>query len=100
MYNMEINKIISEIKENNAKLVCLNLPDGLKPYAQELQKKIQEETDAQVILWGGSCYGSCDVPLEVKRLGVDLLIHFGHAAWQDAGIRKYELENNMENEKK
>ena len=48
MYNMEIDKIIKEIKKNNAKLVCLNLPDGLKPKAEELQKKILEDTDAEV----------------------------------------------------
>lgn len=92
MYNMEINKIINEIKKNNAKLVCLNLPDGLKPKAEELQKQILSKTDAEVILWGGSCFGSCDMPLEVKNLGVDMLIHFGHAAWQDSGKREYDLE--------
>ncbi|MEK6916431.1 MAG: hypothetical protein AABW92_01690 [Nanoarchaeota archaeon] len=40
-------------------------------------------------MWGGSCYGSCDLPLEVKKLGVDLLIHYGHSPWQDAGKRDY-----------
>ena len=90
MYNLEINKIIIEIKKQKAKTVCLQLPDGLKPKAEEIQKAIEKETACNVIIWGGSCYGSCDLPLDVKRLGVDLLIHFGHAAWQDAGKRDYE----------
>jgi len=89
MYDMEINKIVKEIKKQAAKVVCLHLPDGIKPKAEEIQKTIEKETDAQVIIWGGSCYGSCDLPLEVKRLGVDLLIHFGHSPWQDAGKREY-----------
>lgn len=92
MYNLEVEKVIADIKKNKAKLVCLNLPDGFKPRAKELQDAIKKETGAQVILWGGSCYGSCDVPLEVKRLGVDLLVHFGHAAWRDGGKREYLVE--------
>jgi len=89
MYDLEINKIITEIEKKKAKTVCLQLPDGLKPKAEEIQKKIEKKTNAQVIIWGGSNYGSCDLPLEVKRLGVDLLIHFSHAAWRDFGKRDY-----------
>lgn len=89
MYNLEINKIIQEIKKQNAKIICLQLPDGLKPKAEEIQRAIEKETNAQVIIWGGSCYGSCDLALEVKRLGIDLLIHYGHSPWQDFGKRDY-----------
>ncbi len=89
MYNLEIENIVKEIKKHKAKTVCLHLPDGIKPKASEIQKTIEKETNAQVIIWGGSCYGSCDLPLEVKRLGVDLLIHFGHSSWQDFGKREY-----------
>lgn len=97
MYDLELDKIISVIKNNNSKLVCLQLPDGLKPKAEEIQKIIEKETDTQVLIWGGSNYGSCDLPLQVKNLGVDLLIHFGHSAWQDFGKRDYgkiEFSNN------
>ncbi len=87
MYNLDTKKIIEEIKKHKAKTVCLHLPDGLKPKAEEIQKTIEKETNAEVVIWGGSCYGSCDLPLDVKSLGVDLLIHFGHAAWQDTGKR-------------
>lgn len=89
MYNLEIENIVKEIKKQKAKTICLQLPDGIKPKAEQIQKTIEKETDAQVIIWGGSCYGSCDLPLEVKRLGVDLLIHFGHSPWQDTGKRDY-----------
>ena len=88
-YDLETEKVISEIRRQKAKCVCLQLPDGLKPMAKQIQDQIVKETGADVILWGGSCYGSCDLPLEVKRLGVDLLVHYGHAAWQDYGKRDY-----------
>ena len=89
MYDLEIPKILEKIKKEDAKRVCLHLPDGIKPKAAEIQAEIEQKTGAQVIIWGGSCYGSCDLPLEVKRLGVDLLIHFGHSPWQDYGKRDY-----------
>ncbi|MBN2368166.1 diphthamide synthesis protein [Candidatus Woesearchaeota archaeon] len=90
MYKLELDKVLEKIKKENAKSVCIQLPDGLKPKAEEIQKAIEANTESEVIIWGGSCYGSCDLPLEVKRLGVDLLIHFGHAPWQDQGKRDYE----------
>ncbi len=89
MYDLETKRIIKEIKDRKAKLVCLQLPDGIKPRAEELQKLIEKKTGTKVLIWGGSCYGSCDLPLEVSRLGVDLLVHFGHSPWQDYGKRDY-----------
>lgn len=81
-YDLELEKAISKIKEEKAKRVCIQLPDGLKAYANDIQKAIEEQTDAQVILWGGSCYGACDIPIEVRQLGVDLLIQWGHSEWR------------------
>jgi 2-(3-amino-3-carboxypropyl)histidine synthase len=89
MYDLETGKVISQIRKHEAKRVCLQLPDGLKPYAKEIQDEVVRKTGAEVIIWGGSNYGSCDLPLEVKRLGVDLLVHYGHAPWQDHGKRDY-----------
>ena len=75
MYNLELEKAIKEIKRNNAKSVCIQLPDGLKPKAKEIADKIEKETNAKVLIWAGSCFGGCDVP----NLNVDLLIQWGHS---------------------
>lgn len=83
-YNLEFDKAVSRIKKEGAKLVCIQLPDGLKPKAKEIQDKIEGNTKAKVIIWGSSCFGGCDVPLEVERLGVDLLIQWGHRRWDYA----------------
>jgi diphthamide biosynthesis enzyme Dph1/Dph2-like protein len=80
MYNLELDKVVKEAKK--AKLVCLQLPDGLKPKAEEIQKEIEAKTNADVIIYLGSCFGACDVPLYVKRLGVDLLIQWGHSEFK------------------
>jgi len=78
-YDLELSKAVEEIKKKNAKLVCIQLPDGLKPKAKEIQEYIEENTDASVVIWLGSCWGGCDVPLSVEKLGVDLLIQWGHS---------------------
>ena len=80
-YNLELDAAVAKIKASNAKLVCIQLPDGLKPEAERIVQKIEAQTSSTVIVWLGSCYGACDIPLEVERLGVDLLIQWGHSAW-------------------
>ena len=81
-YDLELPRIIVEIKGKKAKLVCLQLPDGLKPKAKEMTDAIREETGAEVVIWAGSNYGACDLAIDVQRLGVDLLIHYGHSEWK------------------
>lgn len=81
-YDLELKRVVDRINKEKARLVCIQLPDGLKPKAKLIQNEIQSKTNAKVIIWAGSCFGSCDIPLEVKRLGVDLLIQFGHSPWQ------------------
>jgi len=81
-YDLELDKVVERIKKDNAKRVCIQLPDGLKPRAAEIQHDIKKKTNAQVLFWMGSCYGACDVPLHVQRLDVDLLIQWGHSVWR------------------
>ena len=80
-YNLEKDRMVEKINEQEAELVVLHLPDGLKPRAKELQQKIHSETDAQTMIWGGTNFGACDLPVDVNRAGADLIIHFGHSAW-------------------
>ncbi|MFT4309949.1 MAG: diphthamide synthesis protein [Candidatus Woesearchaeota archaeon] len=82
LYDLEIEKAVEKIRKHNARFVCIQLPDGLKRYAPEIMESIRNEIpEIKIVLWGGSCYGACDLPIEVKRLGVDLLIQWGHSPW-------------------
>ena len=54
-YDLELDKAVEKIQKHKAKLVCIQLPDGLKPYAKEIQEHVQEKTDATVVFWLGSC---------------------------------------------
>lgn len=80
-YDLELKRVINEIKKQKARLVCIQLPDGLKPKANEIQEAIEKETNAQVLIWAGSCFGSCDIP-DLKKLNVNLLIQWGHSEWK------------------
>ena len=81
-YDLELGKVIERINKENAKLVCVQLPDGLKPRAREITESIEKNTGADSVIWMGSCFGACDVPLQIERLGVDLLIQWGHSTWR------------------
>lgn len=78
-YNLEIDKVISKIKENNARNVLLQLPDGLKPKAKEIVDSIRKELNINIFIWSGTNLGACDLPLHLEKLGIDLILHFGHS---------------------
>lgn len=85
-YNLEIDKIVKEIKERNAKLICLQLPDGLKQKATEIASEIERKSNAKCIIWLGSCFGACDLPTQLENLEIDLLVQFGHSAWKQQSV--------------
>lgn len=81
-YALELDRVIGKIKAIKAKKVCIQLPDGLKPRAEEIQREIEKETNATVLIWAGSCFGACDTPQGLENLGIDLLVQFGHSEWR------------------
>jgi diphthamide biosynthesis enzyme Dph1/Dph2-like protein len=78
MYNLEIDKVVKEIKESKAKTVLIQLPEGLKPKAKEIVDKIEADTGIKPLIWMGSCFGGCDVP----NVKVDLVIQWGHSEYK------------------
>jgi len=79
-YNLELGKVISEIKKNKFKLVLLQFPDGLKPYATTVVDYLRGETKAEFLIWIGSCYGACDSPTGIEKINpkIDFIVQFGH----------------------
>lgn len=78
MYDLELDKVVQEIKKKEAKQVLLQLPDGLKNKSNEVVNFIETNTDAKAFIWFGSCFGACDLPLGLDVLNIDLIIQFGH----------------------
>lgn len=77
-YELELDKVVSEIKKQKAEKVLVQLPDGLKQYATVIVDYLKAKTNAGVVVWAGSCFGACDVP----ETDVDLVVQFGHAPWK------------------
>lgn len=77
-YNLDLDSVVKAIKREKAKLVCIQLPDGLKPRATEIASYLEKNTRAKIVIWLNSNWGACDVPLGLETVNVDLLINFGH----------------------
>lgn len=78
LYMPEVDKAVAKVLESQAKTVCIQLPDGMKPYAKDIADSIEQQTTARVVIWLGSNFGACDIPLGLNRMGIDLLISWGH----------------------
>ncbi len=76
-YELELDRIVSEVGKSDAKSVLLQLPDGLKPWGPVLVDYISGKTEVDVMIWLGDCFGACDLP----DSGCDLVIQFGHSEW-------------------
>lgn len=78
-FDFEEERIKQEISKLGAKRVLLQLPEGLKPEGPRLAA-IVEKTGVLPIVSADPCYGACDLAIDqASRLGVDMIIHFGHA---------------------
>jgi 2-(3-amino-3-carboxypropyl)histidine synthase len=77
-YEFEIGRIVKKIREKNVKTVGLQFPEGLKIYATEVARQIEDQTDAVVLISGDPCYGACDVVDTEMNGAADLVVHFGH----------------------
>jgi 2-(3-amino-3-carboxypropyl)histidine synthase len=83
VYDLELDRVVSEIKSSKAKLVLLQFPDGLKIYATAVVDYLKDETNGKVefLIWMESCYGACDSPVGIEKMSpkIDLVIQFGHS---------------------
>ena len=78
-YDFELDKIVKQAKAKKAKMVLLQFPDGLKPYAPVIADELSEKlpkVEFRISL--DSCFGACDIP----QTDCDLIVQFGHAPWK------------------
>ncbi|RZN57403.1 MAG: diphthamide biosynthesis enzyme Dph2 [Candidatus Methanomethylicota archaeon] len=86
-YDIDIEKILEEITNRNAKKVLIQLPDGLKPYASKILEYLSLK-DVLIVFSTDPCYGSCYIADYIgKEYNFDLLIHIGH----DKFVEKEEI---------
>lgn len=79
MLNFEEDKLVKELKERKPKRVLVQLPEGVKIMATEISK-IFTDLGIEVVFSGETAWGGCCIAVEeAKKIGADLIVHFGHA---------------------
>ena len=76
--DLQIDEVINKINKKGYRIVVIQLPDGLKPYATNICREIEAKTNATVFIWMGSNFGGCDIPIWLEKYNIDALFHFGH----------------------
>ena len=87
-HDFQLDELVQRIKSNDNRLVALQVPEGLKMQALEMMDKIEDDSDAKVILAADPCYGACDlVHDKMRAMGVELVAHMGHSQMNiDSGM--------------
>ncbi|MEM4182041.1 MAG: diphthamide synthesis protein [Candidatus Pacearchaeota archaeon] len=81
MYKLDLENLSKKIIKQKAKKVLIQLPDGLKKKAEEISYFLEKKTKSKIFIWLGNCFGGCDIPFQIKSLGIDLIVQFGHARY-------------------
>ncbi len=87
-YDIDFDSIIDTIREKKYDKVAIQIPDGFKMHALDISDFIKENSGADVYIWGGSTYGACDAPTGLEKLGVKMIIQFGHARFRADEMKK------------
>ena len=86
-FNFQSEYIELEIKKRNAKRILLQFPEGIKQNSLDIVSELQKKMDVEFIISGESCWGGCDINVdEAKRVGADLIVHFGHSQFMETKI--------------
>ncbi|MCJ2540588.1 MAG: diphthamide biosynthesis enzyme Dph2 [Candidatus Thermoplasmatota archaeon] len=87
-FNVDIDAITRAVYDSGAKVVGLQLPEGLKRLALPIVESIVQATGATIVLSADPCYGACDlVDDQFEPLDVQLIIHVGHSPLGDTEPR-------------
>ncbi|KAL4081934.1 putative diphthamide synthesis protein-domain-containing protein [Scleroderma yunnanense] len=79
-YSFEIHKTIHHVRKNKAKMVALQMPEGLQMFACTIADIIERFTDALTVIMGDVTYGACCIDdYTAVALGCDMLVHYGHS---------------------
>jgi len=78
MYDVDLTSAISEIKRIKARIVALQVPEGLKKRASQMAEDIESKAGAEVLVVAEPCFGACDVPSSLFDM-VDAIVNIGHS---------------------
>ena len=77
MFDFELETVSRWIGDGGFSSVAIQMPEGLKIWAPDISRILEERTGASVVIVGRPCYGACD--LFDYHGWADALVHFGHS---------------------
>ncbi len=87
MLEINLKNVITEIKKRKAKIVAIQIPEGLKTKILKISSEIEKKAKVTTIIFTDPCFGACDLTdRKSKMLGADLLVHFGHTQFYSPKI--------------
>ncbi len=78
MFDIDLTSAISEIKRLKARIVALQVPEGLRKRANQIANDIEARAGVDVLVVAEPCYGACDVPGSLFEM-VDAIVNIGHS---------------------
>lgn len=78
LYDFKLDEVAEWIKNKNAKVVALQMPEGLKVYCQKIIADLEAKTRSTFVVMADPCYGACDISMDFQKFA-DVLVHFGHS---------------------
>lgn len=93
-FELDLNRAVELIRNRGARLVGLQVPEGLKRASPGIANQIRDQTGAEVIISGDPCYGACDIDMALCD-EVDVMLHLGHAELDEAPEKVIFLEARM-----
>ncbi len=78
MYDVDLTSAVSEIKRLKARIVALQVPEGLKKRAYQFAEDLENKSGAEVLVVAEPCFGACDVPSSLFDM-VDAIVNIGHS---------------------
>jgi 2-(3-amino-3-carboxypropyl)histidine synthase len=98
-FELDLDRAVELICRSGARLVGLQVPEGLKRAAPNIARQIRNQTNAEVVISGDPCYGACDIDMALCD-EVDLMLHLGHAGLDEAPEKVIFLEARMSQDPK
>jgi len=87
MYDVDLTSAIAEIKRIKARIVALQVPEGLKKRARQMAEDIETKAGAEVLVVAEPCFGACDVPSSLIDM-VDAIVNIGHSPIPSLRLQK------------
>jgi 2-(3-amino-3-carboxypropyl)histidine synthase len=87
MFEVDLASAISEIRRLKARVVALQVPEGLKKRAYQIAEDIENKSESEVVVVAEPCFGACDIPSSLFDI-VDAVVNVGHSTMPSLKFNK------------